>query len=135
MKLFFIILIGIGIMAVMVFAAFLMVHDGASDLHPGCSPALVGDCGSSMSTSDFLAMHIGALAKFAAPIPSIGMLLFAAFIIIRMLSGVTKHRIHQLRSETADRSSEISTTPILEKIRAWLALYERRDPSFAFIQS
>ena len=133
MKSFFIILIGVGIVAVMVFAAFLMVHDGSSGVHPGCSPALVGDCGPSMSTSDFLAMHIGALAKFAAPIPSIGILLFAAFIFIKVLSGTAKKRIPQLYSAPTNRFSEVSTVSILEKIRAWLALYERRDPSFAFI--
>ncbi|MEK7608339.1 MAG: hypothetical protein AAB495_02070 [Patescibacteria group bacterium] len=122
-----------GIVGTMVFGTFLMMHQENNEIHGVCIPMLIDrtDCESGVNPLEYVRIHTSILSDFDIPsgVALAAFFLLALFgfgmrIAVLPTSGV-------LRSDRERRFSETeNTTTYFQKILAWVALHEKRDPSF-----
>lgn len=124
-----------GLIGTMVFGTFLMMHQGKSESHGMCIPMLVDrkNCESGVNPLEYVRIHTSILGDFNLPS---GVTITTLFLLALFGFGmriVIARAPDILRSDPERRFSEAEdTTTYFQKILAWVALHEKRDPSFSF---
>ncbi len=132
MKLFFLTALLLGIIGAMVFGVFLMIHPDGFNNHSECPVALVDrrTCDSGIGALEYIRIHASALSGFVAPLPAIvSLLIFALGIFIAAFFRLGKSVIFAPDIFVFRFARVSRTTGASEKLRAWFAMHEKRDPS------
>lgn len=120
------------IAGVMIFGAFLMLHNGGMDGHGICLPGLIDlrDCAPGISPPAYVGMHMGALnGLIAPPTPATILLLFAVIFIALAFRAADLAYTHD-SGFTLLRLARVYGTPrIRQKLLRWSAIREKRGPS------
>jgi len=138
MKSFFAITALIGFTGVMLFGVFLMVHSGNASGHTSCLPTLMGSkCRTNTNPLEYVRVHLGAFTELMNIIPAFGaMAAFAVLVILLYAASIFRsYRPLIAPREHYSFPGESGWQVVQEKFFKWMALHEKRDPSFAFAAS
>ncbi len=121
-----------GIMGVIVFGMFSMLHSGNGAFHGSCIPMMGGgdECNSSVRPFEYISVHMSTfslLASQAARAEGLGIILLVLCLVL-FDTYINEVNVPSAFPIGAVRAS-VHTRDVFKKRRGWLAIHEKRDPS------
>ena len=130
MKTIGIIVLLAGIAGTLLFSAFLMLHPDGADSHAICLPNLVRteECKDGAAPFVYLRTHLGSLTGLTAPAFQLAAFALVALWLALRFSPTVRRRDHLVLTPAIDPASGALGQTLDEKLLAWFAIHEKRDP-------